>query len=522
MSRGRGRGVVGVQPCCTALLLLALAGPAFGAEPIRFAVAIGNNRGHDPARALRYAEHDARKVHQVLTELGGVPAANIQLLLGRSAGEAWRAIHAAEAQLRALRVRQPGRQLMLLLYYSGHADGSVLELGSSSLRYDALTAFLRTSQADVRLAFVDSCRSGQLVAMKGGRRSEAYRIQVSDEWSRGFAVITSSAADELSQEASEIRGSYFTHYLVSGLRGAADQSGDGKVTLNEAYRYAYGRTVARTSGTVGGSQHPMYDFKLAGRGDIVLTSRSGASTLEVASPTVGRVLVLDDAAQTMVAEGQVAPAQPLRLALARGRYQVLLVEAGRLARARVALVAHWARLERREFVAERASAAWAKGGPFRPATVHRLSAGFTLGRMPLAESAVTFGAAAEYQVEPWPGLRLIGRVRWATAPDAGLSTGYHELGTLAGVGYGFRFRVPLVLALLAGHELMRQSEREGSRYSSALSYLGSVGLELPLGELLFQIVGGVGGRVFKLREGELAHRLDLQLLAGAGFRFGDR
>jgi hypothetical protein len=502
-------------------VLLLAAGAARGAEPIRLAVVIGNNRGHDPARALRYAENDARKVHQVLTELGGVPAANAQLLLGRSAGDAWRAIQRAATQLRALRVKEPGRPLILLLYYSGHADGSVLELGGSSLRYDALTAFLRSSQADVRLAFVDSCRSGQLVAMKGGRRTEAYRIQVSDEWSRGFAVITSSAADELSQEAAEIRGSYFTHYLVSGLRGAADQSGDGKVTLDEAYRYAYRRTVARTSGTVGGSQHPMYDFKLAGRGDIVLTSRAGASTLEVASPAPGRVLVLDDAGQAMVAEGQVAPEQPLRLALARGRYQVLLVERGRLARARVALAGTGARVDRRAFVSERASPAWAKGGPFRPRAVHRLSAGLSLGRMPLAESSVTLGAALEYQVEPWPGLRLIGRVRWATAPDAGLSTGYHELGTLAGIGYGFRFRVPLVLSLLAGHELLRQGEREGSRYSSALSYLGSAGLELPLGDLLVQVAGGVGGRVFKLREGELAHRLDLQLIVGAGWRFGE-
>jgi uncharacterized caspase-like protein len=55
----------------------------------------------------------------------------------------------------------------------------------------------------------------------------------------GEVVITSSSADELSQESDEVGGSYFTHYLLSGLRGAADTSGDGEVTLDEAYRYVY-------------------------------------------------------------------------------------------------------------------------------------------------------------------------------------------------------------------------------------------------------------------------------------------
>ena len=44
---------------------------------------------------------------------------------------------------------------------------------------------------------------------------------------------------EAAQESDRICASYFTHYLVSGFRGAADLSGDGKVTLNEAYQFAF-------------------------------------------------------------------------------------------------------------------------------------------------------------------------------------------------------------------------------------------------------------------------------------------
>jgi hypothetical protein len=48
---------------------------------------------------------------------------------------------------------------------------------------------------------------------------------------RGHAFLTSSAASEVAQESDRIRASYFTYYLVSGLRGAADVTGEGKVTL---------------------------------------------------------------------------------------------------------------------------------------------------------------------------------------------------------------------------------------------------------------------------------------------------
>ena len=66
---------------------------------------------------------------------------------------------------------------------------------------------------------------------------------------RGHAILTASAEDEAAQESDRIGGSFFTHYLVSGLRGAADSSADGRVTLTEAYRFAFDETLARTGTT---------------------------------------------------------------------------------------------------------------------------------------------------------------------------------------------------------------------------------------------------------------------------------
>ena len=37
-------------------------------------------------------------------------------------------------------------------------------------------------------------------------------------------LLTSSSADEDAQESDAIAGSYFSHHLVSGLRGSADRA----------------------------------------------------------------------------------------------------------------------------------------------------------------------------------------------------------------------------------------------------------------------------------------------------------
>jgi hypothetical protein len=84
-------------------------------------------------------------------------------------------------------------------------------------------------------------------------------------------ILTSSAADEDSQESDLIGASYFSYHLATGLIGSADQSGDGRVSLAEAYAWAYERTVASTADSAAGPQHPTFSFDLAGNGDLMLT-----------------------------------------------------------------------------------------------------------------------------------------------------------------------------------------------------------------------------------------------------------
>src|SRR4051812_37596633 len=65
---------------------LVLAAPAARGEGLRrFAVIVGNDSGGRDTRPLLYAKADARKVHDILTRLGGVRGDDAQLVLDGTA-----------------------------------------------------------------------------------------------------------------------------------------------------------------------------------------------------------------------------------------------------------------------------------------------------------------------------------------------------------------------------------------------------------------------------------------------------
>src|SRR5690606_7938624 len=144
--------------------------------------------------------------------------------------------------------KKGGARTEALVYYSGHADEKGLLLGTQGVDYRVFRDRMNALGADVRIAVVDACASGALTRMKGGRPVPAFMVDKSAH-SQGYAFLTSSSGSEVAQESDRIRGSFFTHALNTGLRGAADASRDGRVTLHEAYQFAYHETLERTAST---------------------------------------------------------------------------------------------------------------------------------------------------------------------------------------------------------------------------------------------------------------------------------
>jgi hypothetical protein len=139
---------------------------------------------------------------------------------------------------------------------------------------------------------------------------------------RGHAFLTSSAVTEAAQESDHIGASYFTHYLVSGLRGAADVSGDGKVTLNETYQFAFNETLGKTAAAGGGAQHPSYAINLSGTGDVVMTDlRQTTSAIVLGEAIEGRIFIRN-AKQQLVVELYKPHGRRVEIGLEAGEYDV--------------------------------------------------------------------------------------------------------------------------------------------------------------------------------------------------------
>jgi len=288
----------------------------------RLAIVVGNDTGGGDTRPLLYARDDAKKVYEILSRLGGVRSEDATLILDGSAQDFLAAL--GDMERRARDAGQHGERVALLVYFSGHAKDGALRLGNTQLPLEALKGRLAQAPADVRIGIFDSCRSGMLTRTKGARKAPAFEVESKGARdAKGMVILTSSASDEDSQESDLIGGSYFSHHLASGLLGGADRSGDGRVTLFEAYAYAYDRTVADTAESAAGAQHPTFSYDLAGNGDLVLTDVGGRREgLYFARAAPGGVYYLVDGRGFVAAEVVKNADAERRIALAPGRYRV--------------------------------------------------------------------------------------------------------------------------------------------------------------------------------------------------------
>jgi hypothetical protein len=293
------------------------------AEAARHALLVANNRGWASEVPLQFAHQDVLRLAGTLQEIGGFEKKNITVLLDATPKEIDAALRRLASRIRG----QPGGDLesLLLFYYSGHADDRALHPGPSSLPYEDLKRRIEEVPASVRLALLDSCKSGALTRLKGASLGPSFDVQLLPSSKvTGDVFISSASVSESAQESRQLGGSFFTTYVNTGLRGAADTNGDGIVTLAELYAFAYVMTVGRTSGTPGGIQHPTYRFDLRGRGELALTrpGKATACILFERGARDRRFNVLDAGTGALIAEVPASPSGTTRIGLDAGRYKV--------------------------------------------------------------------------------------------------------------------------------------------------------------------------------------------------------
>ncbi|HSN25771.1 MAG TPA: caspase family protein [Kofleriaceae bacterium] len=302
-------------------VLLAVAGGRAHAEVERYAVIVGDDAGAADEQRLRYAEDDARHVAELLGEVGGVPDENQVVLRGKSADQMRRALIATNERIRT--GQHAGRDAVLIVYYSGHGDADALHLGDSQLPLRELEALVRGSAAQVRILVIDACRSGAVTRVKGGRPAPPIVLSNTEELDgEGVIVLTASAAGEDAQESDELGGSFFTHYLLSALRGAADDNGDQIVTVAEAFRYTRDRTILASARTLSGVQHPTFHYDVRGRAELALADLTSDRTRGQLTLPAGATWLVARDGDSEIAGEIASDATHRTLSLRAGRYLV--------------------------------------------------------------------------------------------------------------------------------------------------------------------------------------------------------
>jgi len=193
--------------------------------------------------SLKYTDDDAYQIYAFLKspEGGAIPNENIKVLIDDVATK--NNILMSMEQL----FSKADENDVILLYMSGHGlEGSFIPSDfdgfSNQLAYNDIHKILNKSKAKHKLCIADACHSGSLVASKGINFAPAvnnYYSILDNLETGGTAMLLSSAANELSLEYSGLRQGVFSHYLMNGLRGAADVNQNKIVTISELYTYMY-------------------------------------------------------------------------------------------------------------------------------------------------------------------------------------------------------------------------------------------------------------------------------------------
>lgn len=494
-----------------ALALACLLPALASADGGRFALVIGENQGLVDDAQLRYAPADAQRFADTLVDVGGFQREDVTVLAGATAERVRGALAAIQARL------GEGPHERLVVYVSSHAADGNLHLGGSTLPLAELVEFLRRAPVRVGLLVVDACQSGSVTRLKGLKPSSEPVTRLEASGVEGRVLISASGADEYAQESDALQGSTFTHYFLAGLRGAADGSRDGKVTLDEVYGWAWARTIEATFSSRGGVQRPAFSVDLKGQGQLVL-SEPGASdarlTLDVRP--AGRWLVVSEATGAVFADVEKAEGA-LTLAVPPGRYRLQL---------RVA-----------DGVLERAVEVPARGGvtvagaDLEKASLIRVARkGGEASRLVLsAGGSVASGLVRGLVVQPGAELRLRrdGFVL-ALVNQAHVTFGWREGRSVTGqfaqselelrAGGGHRFawqRASLALGLEVGPLLVLQRELPDTTSRTGLGLAGALSLELRVklaGPVEAFLLGTGGGTVIKKLAGvEVAPRVAASL-----------
>jgi hypothetical protein len=215
----------------------------------KFALIIGNTEYIDPGLAqLTAPGRDAEDFARVLEDQDIGAFDNVKILLNQLSSTVSESIDEFFDQ------KKPDD--LLVIYFSGHGVRDELgalylavkntirsRLRSTAIKSDYIREVMDQSRSKRQVLILDCCNSGAYA--QGTKAALGVSIGTASAFEGGYGriILTASDSTQFAWEGDKVIGetdnSLFTHYLVEGLEGEADQDGDGRITVDELYDYAY-------------------------------------------------------------------------------------------------------------------------------------------------------------------------------------------------------------------------------------------------------------------------------------------
>lgn len=225
---------------------------------VRRALIIGSGRSSDLRLPdARLPVTDARLLHKTLTDqrLGQFAAGNVSLLVGDDANLP--NIRKAFARLRHTDVDD-----VVVVYLSGYAAsehgkvfwltretifGNMADTALSSAELALLLKAIPSRNVVVILDALDASVAGVEAKLTRADLSAVLPALASD----GCGLLALHHIGGRSRDIDGVKHDILTHYLVNGMRGAADGNGDGAVSTAELWRYAEYQLGQEATGNAG-------------------------------------------------------------------------------------------------------------------------------------------------------------------------------------------------------------------------------------------------------------------------------
>ncbi|MFN8388540.1 MAG: caspase family protein, partial [Anaerolineales bacterium] len=215
----------------------------------KYALVIGNTEYADPGLAqLTAPGKDAEDFARVLKEKDLCEFDEVRVLLNQVSSSIIEAIDEFFEQ------KKPDD--LLVLYFSGHGVRDELgalylavkntfrsRLRSTAIKSDYIREVMDQSRSRRQVLVLDCCNSGAF--QQGTKAATGVSVGTASAFEGGYGriILTASDSTQFAWEGDKVIGetdnSLFTHFLVEGLEGEADMDGDGRITVDELYDYAY-------------------------------------------------------------------------------------------------------------------------------------------------------------------------------------------------------------------------------------------------------------------------------------------